>query len=72
MGAFGGEWLVLALSAILIVTVPLLVGRIVLQAFRKIVSEDRRNFEEKVIPKLEDLAASQTEIMRLLEDLSKR
>lgn len=73
MENFRPEWLTLALNAILcalVLTVPLLVGMIILGVLRRGVSEDRRSFEEEVRSKLGEIAESQAEIARQLETLS--
>ncbi len=70
METFGGEWLVLAFNAILIaivITIPLLVGLIILRFLRRGVSEDRRAFEDQVLAKLGEMADSLADIARRSE-----
>jgi uncharacterized membrane protein YhiD involved in acid resistance len=75
MEPFWGEWLALAIYAIvlaLILTAPLLVGILIIRVLRKRVSEDRQAFENEIRSKLEVIAESQTEMKKQLDDLLKQ
>jgi hypothetical protein len=75
MDSFQPEWLVLVLNAILcalVLTVPVLVGFLVLRVVRRGVSEDRQDFEGEVISKLGEIAETQADMRQQLADLSKK
>ncbi len=70
MNSFQPEWLVIALNAVLcalVLTVPILVGFLVLRVLRRGVSEDRQVFEEEVRSKLDEISEAQADIARQLE-----
>ena len=72
MQVFWTEWLVLAVNGLviaLILTAPFLVGMLIIRVLRKRVSEDRRSFEDETRSKLAQLAESQAEMKKQLDEL---
>ena len=70
MDALRSEWCVVLLNALLIAlicTLPILVALFGIRALRKAVSDDRKQFEEKVETRLDGIAASLDEIREWIE-----
>ena len=75
MQVFWTEWLILAVNGLviaLILTAPFLVGMLIIRVLRKRVSEDRRSFEDETRSKLAQLAESQAEMKKHLDELLRR
>ena len=75
MQVFWTEWLILAVNGLviaLILTAPFLVGMLIIRVLRKRVSEDRRSFEDETRSKLAQLAESQAEMKKQLDELLRR
>jgi ABC-type sulfate transport system permease subunit len=70
-----GEWLVIALNAVmiaLILTAPILVGILIMRALRKGINADRQSFEDEILSKLQEIAATQAEIKKRIDELPTR